>query len=285
MSGGCVEKRVKPTKAGSISRHRWHHSVRSVPVFPLEIIELIICEAWNLLLSTKAREAFRRASMHVSHAWMATFMRVSLADLRITNYNYFVYVWWFLRGGNSIACKHLDIQSYLGNCCRSITFYSTLATTVADITLRHVHLKYNNRLSLDPYDHWYRFHYFPTTVTDLEITHIFDDDFRDFPESMFVDFWARHIRPHDEMLLLEKPWRLPHVRRLTVRGGHVPLVLTIASRAEGLEEITTDVDSEQVIKGLQHLDLSHLRVARCSPPVQGVESQVVTLERRLKKRL
>ncbi|KAK0443882.1 uncharacterized protein EV420DRAFT_1013030 [Desarmillaria tabescens] len=97
MSGGCVETRVKPTKAKSIFRHRRHHSVRLAPVFPIEIMELIIYEVWNLLLSTKARAAFSRASMHVSHAWMVTFMRISLAELHITNYTYFKYIWWLIR--------------------------------------------------------------------------------------------------------------------------------------------------------------------------------------------
>ncbi|KAK0207059.1 hypothetical protein DFS33DRAFT_641222 [Desarmillaria ectypa] len=315
-SRGSVETRAKPTKARPIIKRRWHRNVRPVPVFPLEITELIIYEVWNLLLSTKVRRAFRRTSMHVSHAWMATFIRISLADLRITNYAYLNYIWWLIQGGKSIACKHLDLQSYLGNCCRSMMLYinidynryrhqclfpsylpypgarndpnqmlyilqvASFSKFCHDLSaLRHVHLQYNNRLPFDPYDHSYRFRYFPTTVTDLEITHTFDDDFRDFPDRLYDVLGDRYIRPHErQTFFCELPWKLPHIRKLTVRGGHAALVLTIASRAVQLEEIATDVDSEQVIKGLQRLGLSNLRVTRCPPPIQGVEGNVVTLE-------
>ncbi|KAK0243360.1 hypothetical protein EDD85DRAFT_947516 [Armillaria nabsnona] len=259
--------------------------VSSVPVFPLEIMELIIYEVWNLQLSTRARRVFRWTSMGVSHAWMATFMRISLADLRITDYAYFDYVWkYILEDNKSIACKHLDLQSYLENYCRSMTLYINIdyASYRHHIlhyyglflkfchnlfALRHVHLRYHNRLPLDYYDHIYRFHSFPTTVTDLEITHTFDDS-REFPDKLYDNLSDRYIRPHKrEIFFCEFPWKLLHVRRLTVRGGHIPLVLTIALRAEGLEEITTDVDSEQVMQGLQRLNISNLRPTHCSPPV------------------
>lgn len=273
-------------------------SVSSVPVFPLEIMELIIYEVWNLQLSTRARRVFRWTSMRVSHAWMVTFMRISLADLRITDYAYFDYVWkHILEDNKSIACKHLDLQSYLENYCHSMTLYINIdyasyrhqcllpahlncpgpeadPNRMASIlhyhglflkichnlfALRRVHLRYHNRLPLDYYDHIYRFHSFPTTVTDLEITHTFDDS-REFPDKLYDSLSDRYICPHKrEIFFCEFPWKLPHVRRLTVRGGHIPLVLTIALRAEGLEEITTDVDSEQVMQGLQHLNISNLR--------------------------
>ncbi|PBK67091.1 hypothetical protein ARMSODRAFT_1086471 [Armillaria solidipes] len=291
-------------------------SVRPVPVFPLEIMELIIYEVWNLQLSTRARRAFRQVSMRVSHTWMATFMRISLADLRITDYAYFDYVWrHILEDNKSIGCKHFDLQSYLENCCRSMTLYINIdyasyrrqcllpphlncpgpqadPNRMASIlhyhglflrfchnllALRHVHLRYHNRLPLDYYDHIYRFHSFPTTVTDLEITHTFDG-FHEFPDQLYDNLSDRYIRPHKrETFFGERfPWQLPHIRRLTVRGGHVPLVLTIASRAKGLEEITTDVDSGQVIQGLQRLNISNLRVTGCSPLSRGRVSQNCT---------
>ncbi|PBK93914.1 hypothetical protein ARMGADRAFT_1164753 [Armillaria gallica] len=298
-SRGAAEMRVRPTKARPITNKHPFHSACPVPVFPLEIMELIIYEVWNLLLGTKARRTFRRTSMRVSHAWMATFMRISLANIHITSFAYFKYIWYLIRGGKSIARKYLDLQSYIGNSCRSITLYMNndynsykykcryafpehLACRLGPrgdpnrmihilhdvglfpkfcnnlLALRHVHLRYHNRFPFDPNDYVYRFHSFPTTVTDLEITHTFDDDCRDFPKFIFDPVLKRYYRPYErELAFFEFPWRLPYIRRLTVRGGNAALVLTIASRAEGLEEITTDVDSEQVTTGLQRLDISN----------------------------
>ncbi|KAK0230215.1 hypothetical protein IW262DRAFT_1337002 [Armillaria fumosa] len=295
----------RPSEARSFIRlHR--RSVRPIPVFPLEIMELIIYEVWNLQLSTRARRAFRQASMRVSHAWMATFMRISLADLRITDCAYFDYVSkHIVEDNNSIACQHFDPRSYLENHCRSMTVYINIShinryfrplqfvrtglwdalNRTASIlhyhglflkfchnlpVLRHVHLRYHNRLPLDYCNHrdTYRSYSFPATVTDLEITHTFDD-FDKFPDQMYDSHIGLYIRRYKrDLFFCEFPWKLPHIRRLTVRGGHVPLVLTVALLAKGLEEITTDVDSEQVIQGLQLLNLPTLRVTRCSP-LQG----------------
>ncbi|KAK0190395.1 hypothetical protein F5146DRAFT_1120951 [Armillaria mellea] len=260
--------------------------------------------------------------MHVSHAWMVTFMRISLTNIHITNYAYFKYIWHLMLGGKSIARKYLDPQSFLGNSCRSVTLYmnsdytsykykcrypfpdpvtrmlgprdpNRMVHILRDVSLfpkfcnnlpalRHVHLRYHNRLPFDPKDYFYRFRFFSTTVTDLEITHTFDDDrsHSDFPKSIFDPVHKHYYPDEHELVFLEFPWRLPHIRRLTIRGGNAVLVLTIASRAEGTGGIATDVDSEQMTTVLQHLDLSNMMVTRCSPPVQGVEGKFMTLESR-----
>ncbi|KAK0499516.1 hypothetical protein EDD18DRAFT_1349720 [Armillaria luteobubalina] len=263
-------------------------------------MELIIYEVWNLQLCPRAR----RASMRVSHAWMATFMRISLEDLRITDLPIpITFRSTYSKTKKSIACQHFDSQSYLENHCRSMTVYinishinryfrplrlvrtglwDALNRTASALhyhglflefchdlpVLRHVHLRYYNRLPLDYCNHrdTYRFYSFPATVTDLEITHTFDD-FNKFPDQVYDSRSDLYIRRYKrDLFFCEFPWKLPHIRRLIVRGGHVPLVLTVALWAKGLEEITTDIDSKQVIQDLQSLNLPTIRVTRCSPP-------------------
>eukprot|EP00918_Siedleckia_nematoides_P052382 GHVU01114479.1.p1 GENE.GHVU01114479.1~~GHVU01114479.1.p1 ORF type:complete len:296 (-),score=2.28 GHVU01114479.1:42-866(-) len=94
------------------------------PRVPVEIIQLIIQEAWALPLSTSERAQFMKSSLLVNSGWMKMFVRESLTDVHLPSLTY-ASRYRDIADGKSLAYStivRVDGDT-ARNLCRSITIH------------------------------------------------------------------------------------------------------------------------------------------------------------------
>ncbi|KAE9408909.1 hypothetical protein BT96DRAFT_985238 [Gymnopus androsaceus JB14] len=95
------------------------------PRFPVEIIQLIIHEAWALPLTTSERIQFTKSSLLVSLSWMSSFARESCIDVHLLSGEHTKY--WYkpiTSGSKSVYSTIAGLDgSTVRHLCRTITFH------------------------------------------------------------------------------------------------------------------------------------------------------------------
>ncbi|GBE86359.1 predicted protein [Sparassis crispa] len=255
-------------------------SVSSPPWLPLELIEMIIFEAWSSPLPINERVALFTSLCRVNRAWLGLFVRIAFKDVHIPGPDFAQDYLRLIRGrlyfgdNDPYLMKSSGSSTTVNNLCRSLTFHvgrgssshplyavgatpsitlscaaasnfisSTLyMVTVLDYlpNLRRVSLQYFNWGFDDVVDQG-RLVVFPKQITHLDIAFSYSGGLvTSLVSSLRSDYLRRWHRY----------WTLPHVRHLSIRGAPIKFVADILAACTCLE--TLDIDNAESLQVLQH---------------------------------
>ncbi|KIM44928.1 hypothetical protein M413DRAFT_366543 [Hebeloma cylindrosporum] len=220
---------------------------RLFPEIPYDIQREVIHTSWHSpSLSTQDRITFMISSTTISKSWMNIFNRVAYRDIYIPCPSYLKYYLHMLRLDTS---AHNDTPRHLSNdLCRSLTFafdspnmtrfcLSELLHSIKIFgTLPHLRtltIRYSS-FSLDDIFDCYQYIDFPDQIENLEV-------------SVTSKTRVGGIQPL--RVIVDPPWHLPHVRRLSIKGGDENLVANYLDACPQLQVLETDLKFQ--IKGLQ----------------------------------
>ncbi|KAF8886285.1 hypothetical protein BD779DRAFT_1421159, partial [Infundibulicybe gibba] len=215
------------------------------PWLPVELIENIISETWNLDLVADERINVMTSFVLVNKTWNRLFMRTSSLDVHIPTPSYLYQYLLILQGLTQVydnSDKHIPDAI-----CRSITIMvdhdpstpgegdSPMGKTLSDLlynlatipyvpNLKKIAVKFQNTSFNDIFNH-YRFISFPKQVTDLEISYTPSSDAH--PDS---------YREREGCL----PWSLTSIQRLSVLGACIPLVADMISACPNVKTVVVD---------------------------------------------
>jgi hypothetical protein len=233
-------------------------STNAIPLFPVELLENIISEAWSSPLTADERITLMTASLLVNKTWSAVFTRVSSKDVHIPCESYAEQLFRVLREESPIYDE--QTRSLPDRLCHSLTFKihadplkgstpiqlfglnhrmaETMGNTLYAIhtigyfpNLRRVCIEYVDWGYEDIIDH-YRLIAFPEQVTEFELKFSFS---KNIPQSTVDTLRANYVR-HDCL-----PWHMSSIRCLTILGAGADFVTDIAKTCNNSKMLITDV--------------------------------------------
>jgi len=145
---------------------------------------------------------------------------------------------------------HLHPQIPLLNKTMSVLSGESLDSGLYLPHLRHLSVHYLNQNPCDASEEYERFSIFPKTITDLEVTHTFDDRVpkcfweRSGPGAEW-DPWRSGERHHQmsmEKAFHQRDWKLRGVERLTVKGVCEEAVIFLAVKCLAIKKLSSDAN-------------------------------------------
>ncbi|KAG6853884.1 hypothetical protein C0991_000349 [Blastosporella zonata] len=222
------------------------------PQLPVELVEAVFSIVWSSSLSREHRISLMTSSLLVNKAWMAMFLRMSLARVYIPNSSYLDTYLAALSGASPFLNN--KTRSLPGLLCQSITVAIDYSPTgklddptplmekvlsnllyflrIFDATphLRILSIDYIHASFNDFFD-FLSYNPLPASLTRLELRYAFPECTHN---SEVMDL--RHTR-----CLAPVTFNLPHIRHLTLLGsGSEALVASLAFMCPALETLQLD---------------------------------------------
>ena len=202
---------------------------------PYDIQREIIHTLWHSTsLSTQDRIIFMTSSTLISKSWVNIFIRVAYRDIYIPCPSYLNYYLQILR--HDTSTRNDNLRHLSNGLCRTLTFafdsrnrtsfcLSELLHSIKVFgTLPHIHtltIRYS-KFSIDDIFDCYQYIDFPDQIENLEVS--------------LSETCVGCI----QLLRVDPPWHLPHVRRLSVQGGDENLVANYLKACPQLQILKTN---------------------------------------------
>jgi hypothetical protein len=214
---------------------------------PYDIQKEIIHTLWHSTsLSTQDRITFMASSTLISKSWTNIFTRVAYRDTYIPCPSYLNHYLQILR--HDTSTRNDSLRHLSNDLCRTLTFAfdsrNMTSFCLSELlhnmkifgTLPHMHtltIRYS-KISIDDIFDCYQYIDFPDQIENLEVS--------------LSKACVGCVQP----FRVNPPWHLPHVRRLSVKGGDESLVANYLEACPRLQVLETDFQlkfQDMVVKG------------------------------------
>ncbi|KAG7445192.1 uncharacterized protein BT62DRAFT_932994 [Guyanagaster necrorhizus] len=223
-------------------------------ILPLEILGLVIAEAWALPLTPFQRLQMATSSLLVSKAFAWEFNRVFCTDIHILTPSHLTHVLRFVLPRFSVAFRSTDSPFSPSEICRSISFllqvnphrgnelshplWNSILCIMPHLSrslpnVQRVSVNYHNWWFSDPYLAYLQL---PKHVTELDVAFTHSNSF------------CKERLKKNVSLFADPSFAFPGVKKLTVVGGNRSFVSQLVRACHNAKSVTSDTYKEPVMQ-------------------------------------